>query len=148
MDHERRSRRQCLDLADRLLERADGVGIGWFFKPHMAVADLKETQSLHTLRLRGADNTRGMRHPTYDRPQDASSSPRHTFQDLASAGAIATRVIAIGFHNQSPCSRDWLTSARSANRAAYSRRLDNLIVQPHEIARSNIDIAADLHREW
>jgi hypothetical protein len=58
---------KVLIFPDCLLERADGVGVGWFVKADMAVADLKETQ-------------------------------------LASAGAIATRLIAIGFHAHSPCS--------------------------------------------
>ena len=35
---------KSLDLVDRFLERAQGVGVGWLVEPHMAVADLQEGQ--------------------------------------------------------------------------------------------------------
>jgi len=87
-----------LDLIDRFLERAEGVGVGRLIEPDMAVADLQEGQSTRFGSRRLADNPHRMRHAACDCPQDASTGPGHAFQDLAPADAVP--VIVIRSHRQ------------------------------------------------
>ena len=66
VDHERRLRRQRLDAADGLLQRALGVGIGGLVEAHVAVADLQEGEALALPR------------PSPGRPGRASAARRPT----------------------------------------------------------------------
>ena len=58
VDHERRLDRHRVDPANRLFERATGVGIGRLVEADVAVADLQECQTARFLSRRLVDQTK------------------------------------------------------------------------------------------
>ena len=88
VQHERRPRRYRLDPADRLLERALGVGVGGLVKAHVAVADLQEREPLALLGLRLAEKAERARHAARHGPQQAGAGPGHAFENLAPARSV------------------------------------------------------------
>jgi hypothetical protein len=114
VNEEGRLHRRCLDLVDRFLKRADGVGIGRLVEADMAVADLQERQPARL--LCGpclADEANRSRNAARNRPQHAGAGPGHALEDLTPADAL--RFVVIGCHRQSPSQPQWLAGARSGS---------------------------------
>src|SRR5215813_6497768 len=107
-----------LDLADRFLERAEGVGIGRLVEPDVAVADLQEGQPARFGSSRLADNAHRARDPAGDGPQDAGTGPGHAFENFAPADAALVAVIRS--HRQSPLKPESLARIRSGISKIYS----------------------------
>src|SRR5208337_3820321 len=87
VDHEGGPDWKVAHLADRFLQSSQRVGVGRFVEADMAVGNLQEaeTRGLLSGRLRRtrAEELRGFRHATAERPNDAGPSPDHTFEGAA-----------------------------------------------------------------
>src|SRR5436305_14552945 len=106
VDHEGRFYRHRLDFADRLLERADRVGIGRLVEADMAVADLQEAQPGRLGGLRRADKAERARYPARNGPEHAGAGPGHAFQHPPAANAAAMFIVIA--HRQSPWTLAWV----------------------------------------
>src|SRR5262249_15285393 len=94
VDHERRLDRQRFHSPDRFFERALGIRIGGLVETHVTVADLQEGETLALLRQRFVDDAERGRYSARNSPQHTCSRPGHTFQNLATAGALLVIVCA------------------------------------------------------
>src|SRR4051812_9416403 len=123
VDHEGWLRRHCLDLADRLFERAIDVGVRGLVESHVAVTDLQEGERACALRHRLVDKPKRARYAAGDCPEDAGPGPGHAFENFAAVNAIVIMLNGAHFclHEAS-----LLHETRSAEPQIYSRKIASL----------------------
>jgi hypothetical protein len=82
VDHERGLCGQCTNCADRLLECAAHVRIGWLVEADMAVNVLQEGKPTDVLRERLANEAERFWDAAFDRP-GRPFRPDHAFENFA-----------------------------------------------------------------
>src|SRR5262249_16002149 len=84
--------RQCVDLRDRFLQRADDVLVGIFVKTDMAVAYWDKAEIAANRRSSRAEQF-GREHTAAHRPEHSSACPGHAFKEPAAIDAIGIIVM-------------------------------------------------------
>src|SRR5258708_25082733 len=92
---------QGVDLIDRRLERTGDVGIRGLVEAHVAVADLDEVEFPLRRNHLLADSLR-RQYAAANGPDDAGSSPSHTFQETAAVNTVVVVVVNDSFRQVSP----------------------------------------------